>query len=404
MNTRSRAREIVAVCASILAIFKFRSLVNVTLSEKSISTDIRHDCLHSIHVRTQEMKQHFAEAEAKFGLLDPQGSWAGRSGILNNQSDRVRPIDCHLFQSSDTRIIYFLHIHKAGGTSFCASARANYHFANFNENCNAKVDGHCYGEDSSSQEIPKQTTSGYQFVANEWPLCDVMDSNKYRYVVQLRKSRNRYHSHYTYASFVLGKKKNSKKLSLKEWLNLQPDNFSTRMLCGVCCLQRPKFQLTRQDFMHALRRLEMFDNVVLLEDFESTYGRFASEVGWTIQPGKVNTVVTANAHKEMQNSTQSLDEIGEGYTILDDALYEFATALVNLTGGSIIQSDNFSFSPNVTQGLNKYFHVSPNNCTTPCCQECLFFYKWGKHMNNLFINGPAEPASSCINGTSQFVT
>jgi hypothetical protein len=267
------------------------------------------DCLGSVNARTLEMMQHFALSEGEFGKLDPKHSWAGKAGILSNRSDFAHPIDCHLFRPSDKRTIYFLHIHKSGGTSLCASAHANHHFANFNEGCNAHVDA------CTDPTLTKRTNL-FQFVANEWPLCDDMDSQKYRYVVQIRKSASRYKSDYMVAAAGI--------MPLQQWLDLQPDNFLTRMLCGLRCLRRPKFQLTHEDHLYTLNRLENFDNIILLEHFDDTFGKFASEVGWRNNAGKVITPWTTKRHKMLQHSKHQIaddNSISERYTILDDALY-----------------------------------------------------------------------------------
>jgi hypothetical protein len=180
-------------------------------------------------------------------------------------------------------------------------------------------------------------------------------------------------------------------MPLQQWLDLQPDNFLTRMLCGLRCLRRPKFQLTHEDHLYTLNRLENFDNIILLEHFDDTFGKFASEVGWRNNAGKVITPWTTKRHKMLQHSKHQIaddNSISERYTILDDALYEFAMArVVPVDNQSIFHKfGNFSFSENVTQSLNKYFQMPTNNCSTPCCEKCRFQFKWGKHLNHLFVN------------------
>ena len=322
-------------------------------------------CLDSLNLRAQEMKTQFALAQAK---MNAEYKWARAAGLMSSSDDVTQQIDCQLFRHSleDKRIIYFLHIHKAGGTHFCAAARANHFFANFEENCNAHVDT------CTDPRLGIGNHTGlFHFVANEWPLCSDMDPIKYRYVVQLRKSASRYKSDYITAA---GSK------SLQSWLQVQPDNFSTRMICGHQCLARPKFQLTLEDFVYTLKRLARFDNIVLLEDYERTFGKFASEVGWRYNTGVKNTPYTEARKKVLsQSSKQAVNDyvISDSYTILDDALYEFALAK--------IQDGNMSMSSGVQERLNAYFSVQTNsNCTTPCCDSCEFHFRWGQHLGDLF--------------------
>ena len=129
----------------------------------------------------------------------------------------------------------------------------------------------------------------------------------------------------------------------------------------------------------------------LREHFDDTFGKFASEVGWRNNAGKVITPWTTKRHKMLQHSKHQIaddNSISERYTILDDALYEFAMArVVPVDNQSIFHKfGNFSFSENVTQSLNKYFQMPTNNCSTPCCEKCRFQFKWGKHLNHLFVN------------------
>jgi hypothetical protein len=343
------------------------------------------DCLDLLELKAQKMKTQFALSKAK---MNSTYHWARAAGLMSSSDDVAQKIDCQLFRQSleDKRIIYFLHVHKAGGTHFCASARANHFFANFEEDCNAHVDT------CTDPRLGTGNHTGlFHFVANEWPLCSEMDPIKYRYVVQLRKSASRYKSDYITAA--AGSK------SLQSWLHVQPDNFSTRMICGQWCLARPKFQLTHEDLMYTLQRLAKFDNIVLLEDYERTFGKFASEVGWRYNPGGVKNTPYTEARKKAlsQSSKQAVNNyvISDSYTILDDALYEFALAKIQDGNKSMTVEDprSFIFSSTVKEGLNAYFSVQNNaNCTTPCCHSCEFNFRWGQHLGDLFSSVVATSA------------
>jgi hypothetical protein len=146
---------------------------------------------------------------------------------------------------------------------------------------------------------------------------------------------------------------------------------------------------------------------ILLEDYQRTFGVFASEVGWEVQAGVKNTPYTAKrkeAFVRRSNLSVGQFDIGESYTILDDALYEFAVARVQ-NQSNAEQPRNYNFSSRVAKELNEYFQpqLQKNfNCSTPCCEACGFELKWGKHMNDLFSSA-ISPHSHQNQNKAQYV-
>ena len=103
---------------------------------------------------------------------------------------RVRPHE---------KIVYLLHIHKSGGTTMCQMARYNNISASAT-NCNVQIDQRCCGKDDSKEAQTKfAQTSRYDFVASEGRMYEGMDVEAYRYILVLRKSQERYFSHWKHA-------------------------------------------------------------------------------------------------------------------------------------------------------------------------------------------------------------
>lgn len=352
------------------------------------------NCMEALRKKRERMRKDYAEKQAAYGLseLELKTSWATKSGIYSDENMQNLTIDCNLYQESDNRHIYFLHIHKAGGTSFCAAARANYYFANFEEDCNAAYQGQCCGGDSIEAHAEFAEKTPYKFVANEWPMYDTMDSQRYRYVVQLRQSSDRYKSHYKVDKFVLQKRIPTFNQTFDEWLGLQPDNFSMRMICGERCLKRPKFQLTRDDFNYTIARLKRFDNIVFLEDYERSYSRFASEVGWEAKPAPTNTFLTKTAKQagKMISDTNSTNIVPSSYTALDDAIYDYAKNGMAVDPGA---NADAVWSAKHKKSLEQYFDPGAAgrqlDCVTACCHKCSFIFLWGEYMNKLLASDPS---------------
>jgi hypothetical protein len=146
---------------------------------------------------------------------------------------------------------------------------------------------------------------------------------------------------------------------------------------------------------------------ILLEDYQRTFGVFASEVGWEVQAGVKNTPYTAKrkeAFVRRSNWSMGQFDIGESYTILDDALYEFSIARVQ-NQSNAEQPRNYNFSSRVAKELNEYFQPQLQkkfNCSTPCCEACGFELNWGKHMNDLFSSA-ITPHSHQNHNKAQYV-
>jgi hypothetical protein len=94
------------------------------------------------------------------------------------------------------KVIYLLHIHKSGGTALCNMARFNL-LSTSMYNCNVQPDQRCCGnQDSLERQTAYANRTKYDFVASEGRMYESMDPNSYSYIIVLRKSLQRYYSHW----------------------------------------------------------------------------------------------------------------------------------------------------------------------------------------------------------------
>ena len=158
------------------------------------------------------------------------------------------------------------------------------------------------------------------------------------------------------------------------WLEFQPDNYNTRMICGSRCLESPKFRITPLLFEYTLQRLSLFSHILFLEDLRASYGTFAETVGW-------KHTSNINHDNELMGTTkQSMPEmmVEENLrydplmTTLDDALYAFARARYegNYTNNHTeitLMMKHFA----TAEAVQEYYRDGGSrNCTSPCCGEC----------------------------------
>lgn len=254
-------------------------------------------------------------------------------------------------RTNDPRVIYFLHIHKSGGTNMCKAARANNETAAAT-NCNPQQDQRCCGGGDSlfAQQFFVQVTN-FTFVANERDMYSAMDLKNYRYVVMLRNSLERYKSHWKNVCRVHGANQAG---TFTSWWTRQPDNWSVRKICGTKCIKIPKFHISVSQFEYVLERLRKFEDILFLERFNETFTKFARRVGWTQLP----IPVSSYSHFDYPKDSGEWDPL---MSALDDALYEYAEALYR-------GESEPALKPTTQALVHKYFQEGPGRlCTSPCC-------------------------------------
>jgi hypothetical protein len=262
----------------------------------------------------------------------------------------------------ETRIIYLHHIHKAGGSILCAAAQLNGLKVNFRDNCNVQANQQCCGnQDSLQAQQEFARTTRFNFVANEADLIESIDPQNYRYVIQLRNSQQRYKSHWKHVIRAY-----SGTTTFSDWWAGQPDNWTVRKICGSRCHNIAKFNISRELFEYSLKRLHVFDDILLLENFQESFVRFTTKVGWKPYIPKASTNQdswSSDAYPPLWNNT-SWDV---SMTALDNALYQYALQLYHndTTRIPVLSHD-------IMKDVELYFQQGPSRgCTTPCCsQEC----------------------------------
>ena len=171
------------------------------------------------------------------------------------------------------KIIYFLHLHKSGGTSVCSAAKASGLHVD-KRNCNVQADQRCCGGETIVQQQDFAHKTKYDFVACESYMYAEMDLEYYIYVITLRNSMARYMSHYNH---VMRARQTE---SFDAWLSGQPDNWNVRHICGSRCMQVPKFALSSDDFYVAARRLSRFSHILFHETLRQSFDAMVHKLKW----------------------------------------------------------------------------------------------------------------------------
>ena len=204
-----------------------------------------------------------------------------------------------------SKIIYYLHVHKCGGTTVCVSAKNAGYVVSADTNCNVQVDQRCCGGDTLKSQQEFALSTRYTMVANEQHMVDVMDKVHYWYITALRDPMARYQSHYLHVKRIGGSK-----LTFANWMAGQPDNWMVRKFCGRPCLTVPKFALSQQHFTSALKKMLQFDEVLFWGTGKQSFDRLPIQ-------GKANT----------RSARQKLPPpCCEQMVHWDDALYNAAMA------------------------------------------------------------------------------
>ena len=208
------------------------------------------------------------------------------------------------------KIIYFLHLHKAGGSTMCEWARQNYQIVP-KGNCAIDARQACCGGESIEAQQKFALQTKYTFIANEDYMFSQMDMKYYDYVVTMRNSFSRYASHYRHILRDYGMKKD-----FQTWMRGQPDNWITRHLCGTLCQNRPKYALTLQDTMLAYNRLRNFSDILFLESWRQNAVSFATKRKWN----SGMEIHSNQAKQPQENQFLHLSVM----TSLDDIIYQQA--------------------------------------------------------------------------------
>ncbi|GBG27891.1 Sodium channel protein type 10 subunit alpha [Hondaea fermentalgiana] len=249
-------------------------------------------------------------------------------------------------RSGAQRIAYFLHIHKAGGTSLVGlmklhgerAFRGNSNLRNVTERVEL-ASGSLEKQEALVDQLYVQNKS---FVANEWMLPrEILHREDLFYMTILRNPVARTESNFAMSVSQIAKlqKKNqtlatclygpllpSRKafVSLKPevvgrhriyYAKNSPDNWQTRALCGAVCAKVPWGALTADHLEIAKRNLaSTFSIVGILEHFNETMAMFSHDLNWTAH--EVDPVHLGTHH--------------EGSTFIKDAMLRAAAEPLTL--------------------------------------------------------------------------
>ena len=344
-------------------------------------------------------------------------------------------------KSKNSKIFYFVHIHKSAGTTFCSMAHKNHLRTEHNRNCNVQYDLRCCGKvDTVEGQISYARYSTYDLVAIEKEMYDSMAPEYYNYVTILRNSRSRYMSHYNHIrNEVLGLgRKHSKKQTegdagstsqlalptststlwnetFTTWYTRQPDNWNTRILCGPKCLSTAKFQISAELFLYTLQRLDKFEDILFVETFDKSYDMFRQKHNWSsteivpLQQYNVRRINITSSNSDggyQQISSQGWDPL---MSALDDALYEFSKRKMDLDATGDSHNDEGSSSSTISLLLQQGFNTSATTTTTQVHDlihrnSQLFTPAIQEQLSNYFANGPLRRCATvcCAEGCSTY--
>lgn len=245
------------------------------------------------------------------------------------------------------RLVYFQHIHKAGGTSICQTAIANGETVPpVGKNCNLpKTDSKLsFSTASLNEQCELLAKSSFAtFVATEGKAPDILLPGLTSFVM-LRDPINRLLSHYLHANKCEQRKSPGKCISedcvkclggflqwVKERKNVQ--NFMVRFLSGGA-----------EDLERAKRRLSDFTFVLLLEDYER-HGREAlrTRFGWT-EFKRAGTYHNSEASSELNVEVLAWMK---SHNALDIELYAFAQQLYTMQQAELAGHHVAKGGPNI---------------------------------------------------------
>jgi len=245
-----------------------------------------------------------------------------------------------------TRWPYFIHLHKAGGTTLCHQARAVNGMNVPLRNCNLPGDGPRTLADGLSgdgnRKLSCEARAQYMtehcihfFAAERW-LDSELCPDRFFYVTVLRDPIKRIESNCRYE--YIQPPDALKWLTAETYLPEETrvyigtaavDNFYIRTLCGPDVFHLPYGSITRAHLETAKRRLAAFEAVLILEEYEKGIVQLERLVGWK-KPAK------KDAHRSFGSGDTSIKfsddqrKILVEHNQLDIELYDFAKVKCDL--------------------------------------------------------------------------
>lgn len=238
-------------------------------------------------------------------------------------------------------VIYYTHIHKAGGSTFC-TVMATANTKHPGRNCNGPDLGrHCC--DATLEDLyyvnAWALNQTYGVIANERIMPEHLPfGDVFSYVTTLRHPWDWARSLYNWQKIKFQKSKIPHPWQFKEWILGQPDNWVVRILCGVACREIPNGALTEEHLNYALERLSRFSVIMMTDRYPETGELMRHKFGWQHifdgpsgdkrgRNAQGTPKYTVSVAEEYASQPGVLAALEQQYS-LDMVLYKYADALV----------------------------------------------------------------------------
>lgn len=273
--------------------------------------------------------------------------------------------------------ILFKHMHKAGGSTLCNVARENVRAEKapipggndgWDTNCvpqlayqkngvplataeaekeGAWYGGVCYASHLSvaAQRALGTTHKDLDFIASEGPMPDTLALDlPVAWITMLRDPLDRTLSSYRWWQFLADRFRDKPKVrtalcdayqsphpdaSLQEWLEVYPDNWMVRVLCGRAVLMDKSIRITEKHLTAAKARLNQFSLVMVLEDMESSMKLLSSTLDWAdvdAEALRANVMSNSSARIALADEPEILEEL-VSRNKMDLELYKYGQEL-----------------------------------------------------------------------------
>jgi len=262
-------------------------------------------------------------------------------------------------------IVFFFHMHKAGGTSFCSLLRKVFSRERVPEkNCLGhrgefplpKDVRHCCGNtrDDQKKMFDYLKGRGLSAVANEDILGkEMLLDGSFIYITTIRNPFDRTFSQWKHLKRWHG----DRVPEFKEWLKTFKDNEMVRELCGWFCKDIPKGQLEQQHLDLAKERLSDFDFIIVLEWYDASVKLIFETLQW--DPHKYTIYHSSYGSKsishvfEVMNQTDVVHEMFLMHQ-LDLELYSHGLSLN---------------AADLRKTYGQDFIKKHTDCVDPCCSN-----------------------------------
>lgn len=310
------------------------------------------------------------------GWIGMDGEYDPHLGPCDIRIVKARAQALKKARNGDGKIL-FKHMHKAGGSTLCNIARQNVRAEKapipggndgWDTNCVPQIayvkngvslptveaekegawyGGVCYASHLSvaAQRTLDVTHKDLDFIASEGPMPDTLALDlPVAWVTMLRDPLDRTLSSYRWWQFLADRFRDKPKVrtalcdayqspdpdaSLHDWLEVYPDNWMVRVLCGRSVLMDKSIIITEMHLKAAKARLNQFSLVMVLEEMESSMTLLSSTLGWAdvdAEALRANVMSNTSARIALANEPDLLKEL-TSKNEMDLELYKYGQEL-----------------------------------------------------------------------------